>query len=323
MNRLGHLLRRIEARGIATRTLLAGTGIQRNDLSRPTFSPSPTQYREVLRAIVERSPPGIGLELGLETTIADEGVLGYAALSSATLRDVNALIKKYHQLVENVVHYSDAVHKGLWHIEFTTLYPMADVLPFVMEEIFARTRVEFKAYTGIDIPFQHLELTYAAPPYAQMYEEIFRCPVRFLRPRNELIVDAKYLDLPIVLSNPEVARLCERQCAKQLGTENPKDVGAEIRRRLILNPGKYPCLAEMSAAMRLSVTSVKRKLRAEGETYQGILDLTRKELAIQYLQETALTPKEISHRLGFSNVHNFRRAFKGWTGVNPSHFQRG
>jgi len=49
MNRLGHLLRRIEARGIATTTLIAGTGIQRNDLSRPAFNPSPTQYREVPR----------------------------------------------------------------------------------------------------------------------------------------------------------------------------------------------------------------------------------------------------------------------------------
>jgi hypothetical protein len=62
--------------------------------------PSITQYRAVLRRVVQLSPPGIGIDLGLDTAIADEGVPGYAALSSATLRDVNALLTKYLPLVQ-------------------------------------------------------------------------------------------------------------------------------------------------------------------------------------------------------------------------------
>ena len=322
MNKLNYLLKRMEARGIAATTLLAGTGIQVAELERAGYNPSVTQYRAVLRRIVEHSPPGIGIAMGLESTIADEGILGYAALSRATLRDINALVKKYVQLTEFLIRYSDAVVNGEWHIEFAAVYPMGDVLPFLIEEIFARSKAEFKIYTGVDIPFKQLDLAYSEPPYAALYHEVFRCPLRFNQDRNRLTVDAKYLDLPIVFSNPEVAKLCEEQCAKLLGAINhSSNVGAEVRRRLILNPGKYPSLAEMSAEMRLSVTTLKRKRREEGETYQGILDLTRKDLAIQYLTETRLTPKEIAYRLGFSNVHNFRRAFKVWTGANPSQFQ--
>ena len=77
----------------------------------------------------------------------------------------------------------------------------------------------------------------------------------------------------------------------------------------------------MSLVMGLSPTTLKRKLREEGETYQHILDRIRRDLSIQYLTETKLTAKQISYRIGFSNVHNFRRAFKAWTGFNPSHFQ--
>jgi AraC-like DNA-binding protein len=98
-------------------------------------------------------------------------------------------------------------------------------------------------------------------------------------------------------------------------------LGDEVRRQLLLNPSRYPKLEELCARLRLSAAELKRRLREQGETYQGILDAARRDLAIQYLQETRLPPKEISYRLGFSNVHNFRRAFKTWTGLNPSSFR--
>src|SRR5262245_10824381 len=98
MHKLGYLLKRMEGRGISTQTLLAESGIQLNDLRHPTYTPSVTQYRVVVRKIVELSPPGIGIAMGLETTILDEGPLGYALLSSATLRDVNALVERYYSL---------------------------------------------------------------------------------------------------------------------------------------------------------------------------------------------------------------------------------
>lgn len=322
MNKLCSLLKRMEARGVEAGTCLAGVAIQVSDLSDPAYKPSVTQFRAVLRNIVAASPPGIGIALGLDASIADEGVLGYAALSSATLRDVNELIKTYHSLVEHLTLYSDTMAHGEWILDFTTTYPMGDVLPFMIEELFARSKVESKIYTGIDIPFKHMELVYPAPPYAALYSEVFHCPVRFNQDRNRLVRDARYLELPIVLSNPEVCRLLEEQCARLLGARNNSaKLGEAIRRRLILHPGKYPLLAEMSAAMGLSPTGLKRRLADDGETYQGILDDFRQDLAIQYLTETRLTPKEISYRLGFSNVHNFRRAFKAWTGNNPSHFQ--
>ena len=67
---------------------------------------------------------------------------------------------------------------------------------------------------------------------------------------------------------------------------------------------------------------MQQKLRDEGETYRGMLESVRRDLAVQYLGTTSLSPKEIIYRLGFSNVHNFRRAFKAYIGENPSRYQR-
>ena len=59
----------------------------------------------------------------------------------------------------------------------------------------------------------------------------------------------------------------------------------------------------------------------EEVTFQQILDDTRRELAIQYLTYTSLTPKQIGYMLGYSSVSNFRRAFKSWTDKKLSDYR--
>ena len=73
--------------------------------------------------------------------------------------------------------------------------------------------------------------------------------------------------------------------------------------------------------MRMGSRTLRRRLEKENLTYQQILDDTRRDLALQYLQFTALTPKEIGFLLGYNSVSNFRRAFKSWTGSKLSDYR--
>lgn len=62
-------------------------------------------------------------------------------------------------------------------------------------------------------------------------------------------------------------------------------------------------------------------LKNEGVTFRQIRTGARKELARIYLSETDYTIEEIAYLLGFSEGCVFRRAFKNWTGMTPSHFR--
>ena len=322
MQKLDYLLKRMEVRGITADSLLDGTGIEPNDVGNAGYMPSACQYRELLRRIIGRSPPGIGLKIGLEVKVLGEGPLAYAALFSATLRGMDEFSKSYKTLVHDFTRYSGTVENNEWHLKFSTVCAMDDVQPFLIEEMYGRVKAAQQSYTGVDIPFKRLDLAYPEPHYGKMYRDIFRCPVRFNQKQNCLVIDAKYLDLPIVFSASEIGDLLEAQCAQLLGTASSStSVAIAIKRYLILSPGNYPTLTEMSAIMAQSPASLKRKLKAEGETYQEILDSIRKDLAIRFLSQTRLSAKEISYRVGFTNVHNFRRAFKAWTGENPSYYQ--
>jgi AraC-like DNA-binding protein len=67
----------------------------------------------------------------------------------------------------------------------------------------------------------------------------------------------------------------------------------------------------------LSRQSLFRKLRAEGVTFEEVLDGLRHTLALRYLNGEALSVKETAFRLGFSEPASFSRAFKRWTGTSP------
>ncbi|HEY0114794.1 MAG TPA: helix-turn-helix domain-containing protein [Allosphingosinicella sp.] len=66
-----------------------------------------------------------------------------------------------------------------------------------------------------------------------------------------------------------------------------------------------------------------RRLKAEGVTFEELLDSLRRRLAIRFLQKEGLSVKEAAYRLGFSDPSAFSRAFKRWTGSSPTAMRRG
>jgi AraC-like DNA-binding protein len=61
-----------------------------------------------------------------------------------------------------------------------------------------------------------------------------------------------------------------------------------------------------------------RRLKAEGTTFESLLDSLRRRLALRLLREEGLSVKETAYRLGFSDPSSFSRAYKRWTGSSPT-----
>jgi AraC-like DNA-binding protein len=71
----------------------------------------------------------------------------------------------------------------------------------------------------------------------------------------------------------------------------------------------------------MSRQTLYRRLKAEGTTFEEILDAKRRQLAIRYLGMDRVAVKAAAYRLGFSDPAAFSRAFKRWTGTRPSEFR--
>jgi AraC-like DNA-binding protein len=86
-------------------------------------------------------------------------------------------------------------------------------------------------------------------------------------------------------------------------------------------PGRFPDMEAVANTLCTTSRNLRRKLDAEGTSYQALLDGVRQSLARDYLNDPFLGVIDIAAALGFSDVPAFRHAFKRWTGITPAEFR--
>jgi AraC-like DNA-binding protein len=102
--------------------------------------------------------------------------------------------------------------------------------------------------------------------------------------------------------------------AKPRETPFRREVEQRIEPLLAAGPVR---IDQVARPMGLSRQTLYRRLKAEGSTFEKVLDGLRRRLAVRLVRER-LPVKEVAYRLGFSDPAAFSRAFKRWTGTSPS-----
>jgi len=87
--------------------------------------------------------------------------------------------------------------------------------------------------------------------------------------------------------------------------------------------GGWLTIGQAADLAELSVRTLQRKLAEEGAAFSDVVELARKEQAVDLLENTDLSLTEIASELGYTTMPNFSRAFKRWTGTSPGEFRSG
>jgi AraC-like DNA-binding protein len=85
---------------------------------------------------------------------------------------------------------------------------------------------------------------------------------------------------------------------------------------------RYVGIEGVALALGTSVRTLQRKLREEGQTFGQVLEAQQQAYAVAYLKESSLTIAEIGYLLGYAEPGVFSKAFRRWTGRNPSQFRQ-
>jgi AraC-like DNA-binding protein len=56
--------------------------------------------------------------------------------------------------------------------------------------------------------------------------------------------------------------------------------------------------------------------------YSDLVEEARKQMASDLLEDPRLSLESVAEKLGYSDVANFNRAFKRWTGLTPSGWRK-
>ncbi len=176
---------------------------------------------------------------------------------------------------------------------------------------------------GRRIPVLAAEFAYPRPPHSPEYAALFSSTLRFGQPLTQLLFDASLLDLPIVQSErtaKDFLRIAPENIL--LKYKNTQSLTARIRRRMRQRPDEIPELDTMAREMNTAPATLRRKLKAEGQSYQAIKDEVRRDLAITYLSSTDKSIGEIALELGFLEPSAFHRAFRKWAHTSPGAYRQ-
>lgn len=101
-----------------------------------------------------------------------------------------------------------------------------------------------------------------------------------------------------------------------------QSLASKIRRQLIAtDPRHWPDAVDLAQNLFMSVSTLQRRLNEEGQSYQRLKDAVRSSLAVKWLADESYTFVDIASALGFADVSTFYKAFRKWTGTQPSHYR--
>ena len=76
--------------------------------------------------------------------------------------------------------------------------------------------------------------------------------------------------------------------------------------------------ARVAAGLGMSTSTLQQRLIDRGTSFHELSNDVRRELACGHLRQPGVSVTEITFLLGFTDVSNFTRAFKRWTGTSPT-----
>lgn len=303
--------------------LLAGTRLRLSELEDINGQVSLEDFRRLMaNTAVGRDTAGFALRLGQQLTPNAHGALGLAFLSSKTVDNALTVLEKYASIQTNLLQVSVERQRSIVYVRIEEHRPLGIAYQPVVELGLSTLWFALRFLSGGQLSLAGLTLGYAEPAHRGLYADIFRCPVTFSGRGNYLCLTPASLDLPLLLANPQAMQRAIADCdAQLLSMDHRETLTHRIQRRLLRSPGRFPDLARLAAEFAMSERNLRRKLEAEGNSFQGLLNDTRRTLAERYLRDTHHSINDIAWLLGYQDPSNFGNAFKRWHGISPREFR--
>jgi AraC-like DNA-binding protein len=287
------------------------------ELARPDTRLRHRAVIDLLDEWVERSgDASLGLRAGLSVEPGDLETMEYAARSCADLREAIQCCSRFIHLLSEAIDISLVEYRDRALVRLS----VSDGVPTsrVANDFAVSCVVTFaRRYARIEEPVLELHLMHPAPPDARAYD-VFRTRVRFGMPHNGFLIARALLERPMQQANVSM-----REAFEGYGRELSEKLASGVRGRVReiitaqLASGEMT-MESVSAALGVSVATLRRRLEEEGTTFTGLVDEVRRDLAERHLSDPHRTISEVAFMLGFAHAPAFHKAFRRWTGATPS-----
>lgn len=312
----------VRSRGVDVATWLGRSGMGEAQLRDAAFTVTFSRFRQlVVDALELTHEPALGLIVGDRLLASTHGVLGYAVMNSATLRQAIELLERYLQLRISFVAVQSEVRRGELRLQLREKMALGEIHRPVMEAMLLTIKNICDALmSGARV--SRVAFTFDTPDYASLARDLLKTEVRWRQSWTGFELPLAAVERPLATADPEAfaeaARICERELDKLIGQTT---MAVRVRRLLLESQNGFPSLPAAARLMHLTPRTLHRRLVEEGTSFKALLEDVRHTLAVENLKAGRHAVEEIAFALGYSDVANFRRAFKRWEAMSPSEYR--
>jgi AraC-like DNA-binding protein len=251
--------------------------------------------------------PCFGLKYGAAARLTSNP-LGYLLANAPDLRTALKSFVQYHRvLTTNRFDFVESAGVGRIEWSYSVTMPnVTQLVDFVVMRFAWRIQCAVgSAWRPISVGFTHRQ-----PENLAEYERLLGPRIAFNQPTNSFGLTAATL-APLPGADAQlfelVTRICEEQIEQQCAVaDHPLLDLREAIARCLERGATSPRSVAVEAGM--SVSALNRRLKAEGTSFQRLLDDTRRCIAQRYLFESSLKLTDIAARVGYSELSAFSRA---------------
>lgn len=314
----------VRRQGHALPTILAGTSLADSGVHSVGARVSQADFVQlVTNAQALTGDPALGLHLGERLNLSAHAILGQAFMTCHDLHEVLDLFMKYYHLLSPELELSLELSDTEYRL--TTIAAPDPALEVFGSELMAAALLNTLRGLLSRSDFRlRVDFPYPEPVHGEAYRALFGSDcVHFDCSHQRICFDRRLGDTPLPSSNPALRELYEEECARLLADlEGTDSIAEQILSLLRKLEGQYPQMPQVARMLNTSPRTLRRRLDAEGVSFQPLLDSVRAEHATRYLKNTRLPLASIAYLIGFSDPSNFRRAYRKWTGTTPAEVRR-
>ncbi|WP_436915572.1 AraC family transcriptional regulator ligand-binding domain-containing protein [Acinetobacter gandensis] len=311
--------------GYTAETLFEPFGLNSEQLAEPDFRiPTAIANQLVEHALKLTGEPTLGFHLGNQMRISIHGFIGYAIMTARDITDALVLANRFIQLRMPFLQlfFSTFGSKATIQLQTdVTLEPLRTEISIAL--IFGMISMG-KAITGVDYSAGEIDFDFPQPEgFERFIAKYPRHQFRFDQPHLLLSFDKQYLGNKLVHADPIASQIAINRCEAELSALGERHrIAMRVRDILTNSEQHYLSIESVAERLHMSDRTLKRQLAAEGTSFSTLVDEVRYRHATSLLSRTDFTLEQIADELGYSDVANFSRAFKRWSGRSPSNWRK-
>jgi AraC-like DNA-binding protein len=295
--------------------ILAGLPVTEAELAAPTTRVP----LRVCEAIVARAQqlthePALAIHVGTQMRLSSHGFLGFAAMTAGTVREALELACRFSSTRTSAIALQLYAEGDSACVVIEERTPLGSLREFLVIALAIGIWRLGESLTGKMLDGV-AECAFAEPPYLGGVPYAGR--LRFERPAHRIVFASKELALPLVTADPVAMQLAREQCERELAAALDEGLPGRVRAALVARGDTSPSVVEIAKELRMSPRTLKRKLAEHDSTFTRLRDELRRQRALLLLDNRTLSIGEIAAKLGYTELPNFTRAFRKWTGQTP------